>query len=100
MCPLRFILVFFSAVLAGYFAWKSISADDHDDDLANFDDSSSQKQQETNFIQMMQNGFWIFVDMASGRYLWRNLNKRVVQVSCSPAAAASVHVQVKKTTAS
>ncbi|KAL9677370.1 hypothetical protein QQ045_005599 [Rhodiola kirilowii] len=51
MCPLRFILVFFSAVLAGYFAWKSISADDHDDDLANFDDSSSQKQQETNFIQ-------------------------------------------------
>jgi len=24
MCPLRFILVFFSAVLAGYFAWKTV----------------------------------------------------------------------------
>ncbi|CAM8968848.1 unnamed protein product [Rhodiola kirilowii] len=43
MCPLRFILVFFSAVLAGYFAWKSIRTDD-DDDLTNFDDSSSQKK--------------------------------------------------------
>jgi len=25
MCPLRFILVFFSAVLAGYFAWRTVS---------------------------------------------------------------------------
>lgn len=24
MCPLRFILVFFSAVLAGYLAWKTV----------------------------------------------------------------------------
>lgn len=24
MCPLRFILVFFSAVLAGYFAWRTV----------------------------------------------------------------------------
>lgn len=27
MCPLRFILVFFSAVLAGYFAWKTVRSD-------------------------------------------------------------------------
>ena len=26
MCPLRFLLVFFSAVLAGYFAWKTVSS--------------------------------------------------------------------------
>jgi hypothetical protein len=24
---------------------------------------------------MIQNGFWVFVDMASGRYLWRNLRQ-------------------------
>jgi len=24
MCPLRFILVFFSVVLAGYFAWRTV----------------------------------------------------------------------------
>jgi len=26
MCPMRFLLVFFSAVLAGYFAWKTVSS--------------------------------------------------------------------------
>jgi hypothetical protein len=24
---------------------------------------------------LLQNGFWVFVDMASGRYLWRNLRQ-------------------------
>jgi len=24
---------------------------------------------------MIQSGFWVFVDMASGRYLWRNLRQ-------------------------
>jgi hypothetical protein len=24
---------------------------------------------------MIQNGFWVFVDMASGSYLWRNLKE-------------------------
>lgn len=27
-------------------------------------------------FQMIQNGFWVFVDMASGGYLWRNLKSR------------------------
>lgn len=26
MCPLRFILVFFSAVLAGYIAWRTVQS--------------------------------------------------------------------------
>ncbi|CAL0299236.1 unnamed protein product [Lupinus luteus] len=74
MCPLRFILVFFSAVLAGYFAWRTVrstpkidfasggSAVEKDDKKEGFD-----------MKKMVQNGFWVFVDMASGRYLWRNL---------------------------
>jgi len=24
---------------------------------------------------MIENGFWVFIDMASGRYLWRNLKQ-------------------------
>lgn len=26
-------------------------------------------------FQMVQNGFWVFVDMASGKYLWRNFKE-------------------------
>ncbi|ESQ41813.1 hypothetical protein EUTSA_v10015170mg [Eutrema salsugineum] len=70
MCPLRFLLVFFSAILAGYFAWKTVSSSP---DL-NSDDSPVElnDKEGLNFRKKMENGFWVFVDMASGRYLWRN----------------------------
>ncbi|KAJ6744197.1 hypothetical protein OIU79_030508 [Salix purpurea] len=79
MCPLRFILVFFSAVLAGYFAWRTVLSSPESDDMVS-DDSTAEKtslkdQQEFNLKRMIQNGIWIFVDMASGRYLWRNLKE-------------------------
>ncbi|KAK7315593.1 hypothetical protein VNO77_34152 [Canavalia gladiata] len=78
MCPLRFILVFFSAVLAGYFAWKTVRSSPNID-LASDDsaeeDKSSSKNEDFSFQKMVQNGFWVFVDMASGRYLWRNLRQ-------------------------
>ncbi|XP_058727393.1 uncharacterized protein LOC131598840 [Vicia villosa] len=78
MCPLRFILVFFSAVLAGYYAWKTVFSSPKID-LASDDsieeDKSSSKKEQFGFIKMIQNGFWVFVDMASGRYLWRNLRQ-------------------------
>ncbi|AED92513.1 unnamed protein product [Arabidopsis thaliana] len=70
MCPMRFLLVFFSAVLAGYFAWKTVSSSpefDSPDEL--------NEKQELNLKKKMENGFWVFVDMASGRYLWRNLKE-------------------------
>ncbi|CAH8381000.1 unnamed protein product [Eruca vesicaria subsp. sativa] len=76
MCPLRFLLVFFSAILAGYFAWKTVSSspeligDDNDDSPVELND-----KQGLNFKKKMENGFWVFVDMASGKYLWRNLNE-------------------------
>ncbi|KAK4282129.1 hypothetical protein QN277_013541 [Acacia crassicarpa] len=75
MCPLRFILVFFSAVLAGYFAWRTVRSSP-DTDVASDEsalDDKSPTTKDFNFKETIQNGFWIFVDMASGRYLWRNL---------------------------
>ncbi|CAK9145894.1 unnamed protein product [Ilex paraguariensis] len=79
MCPLRFILVFFSAVLAGYFAWKTVRSLP-EIETAISDDSmrekvSSEDKEKLNLIKMVQNGFWLFVDMASGKYLWRNLRE-------------------------
>ncbi|CAN6993644.1 unnamed protein product [Brassica oleracea var. botrytis] len=73
MCPLRFLLVFFSAVLAGYFAWKTVSSSPElisDDSAVELND-----KQGLSFNKQMENGFWVFVDMASGRYLWRNLKE-------------------------
>ncbi|KAJ6296706.1 hypothetical protein OIU78_022430 [Salix suchowensis] len=86
MCPLRFILVFFSAVLAGYFAWRTVRSSPEADDMVS-DDSTAEKtalkdQQEFNLKRMIQNGIWIFVDMASGRYLWRNFEGD--EERCSP----------------
>ncbi|KEH23526.1 hypothetical protein MtrunA17_Chr7g0253291 [Medicago truncatula] len=75
MCPLRFILIFFSAVLAAYFAWTTVSSTTPEIDFAahNHDDKSSSNKGHFSFIQMIKNGFWVLVDMASGRYLWKNL---------------------------
>ncbi|KAF2288187.1 hypothetical protein GH714_004873 [Hevea brasiliensis] len=79
MCPLRFILVFFSAVLAGYFAWRTVRSSPEIESI-NSDDSAVERKplndkQEFNVNKMIQNGFWVFVDMASGKYLWRNLKE-------------------------
>ncbi|KAI8558763.1 hypothetical protein RHMOL_Rhmol04G0122100 [Rhododendron molle] len=79
MCPLRFILVFFSAILAGYFAWRAVRSSPETDimgsDASTVEKISSQDKQEFHLKQMILNGFWGFVDMASGRYLWRNLRE-------------------------
>ncbi|KAF2566480.1 hypothetical protein F2Q70_00025753 [Brassica cretica] len=72
MCPLRFLLVFFSAVLAGYFAWKTVSSSP---ELISDDSPVELNDKGLSFNKKMENGFWVFVDMASGRYLWRNLKE-------------------------
>ncbi|KAM7500312.1 hypothetical protein LguiA_024726 [Lonicera macranthoides] len=79
MCPLRFILVFFSAILAGYFAWRTVRSSP-EEEILGYEDSAVEKispkdKQEFSFIKVLQNGFWVFVDMASGKYLWRNLRE-------------------------
>lgn len=70
--------MFFSAVLAGYFAWRTVRSSPKID-LASDDsieeEKSSFKKEDFDLKMMIQNGFWVFVDMASGRYLWRNLRQ-------------------------
>lgn len=91
MCPLRFILVFFSAILAGFLAWRSFRSTPEldtafsEDFVADKQASSNDDKQERNLKMMIQDGFWVFVDMASGRYLWRNLKgmKTVEKVKSS-----------------
>ncbi|KAJ9688917.1 hypothetical protein PVL29_014531 [Vitis rotundifolia] len=78
MCPLRFILVFFSAVLAGYLAWRTVRSSQETGlslEDSNLENVPSKDKQELNFKRMIRDGFWGFVDMASGRYLWRNLRE-------------------------
>ncbi|XP_059647322.1 uncharacterized protein LOC132293739 [Cornus florida] len=79
MCPLRFILVFISAVLAGYFAWRTVRSSEENGVLVSEDSKGEKKslkdKQGFNMKRIIQNGFWVFVDMASGRYLWRNLRE-------------------------
>ncbi|TYH35781.1 hypothetical protein E1A91_D13G207900v1 [Gossypium mustelinum] len=81
MCPLRFLLVFLSAVLAGYVTWRTAhSSSNIDDDGGGNGNVVSEdsgkivaiEKQEISSKRMVQNAFWVFVDMASGKYLWRN----------------------------
>ncbi|KAL5058942.1 hypothetical protein RYX36_030546 [Vicia faba] len=75
MCPLRFILIFFSAVLAAYLAWTTMSSTTLEIDFAarNHNNKSTSDKDNSSIIKMIKNGLWVFVDMASGRYLWKYL---------------------------
>lgn len=116
MCPLRFILVFLSAILAGYFAWRTVRSSPEIEQVCDdyrIEKNKLKDEEQFNFkrvclkfspdfsvflcfrllifigyclflivfvfvsleMQMIQNGFWVFVDMASGRYLWRNMRE-------------------------
>ncbi|KAK1410935.1 hypothetical protein QVD17_37477 [Tagetes erecta] len=72
MCPMRIFLVFFSAILAGYITWKSVRTTEETDDI---DDPSETQQPKSSFIKMGQNALYGFIDMASGKYLWRNIRE-------------------------
>ncbi|XP_062171161.1 uncharacterized protein LOC133876956 [Alnus glutinosa] len=71
MCPLRLILIFLSATLAGFFVLRNLKSEqphlvvhtDTDENDAVKDPNASK----------VSKAFWTCVDMASGRYLWRHL---------------------------
>lgn len=79
MCPLRIILVFLSGLVAGYFAWRTFrvkedEAQDPPQSNSNTEDAASHKYGLLKRAPaVIVSGFWTFVDMASGRYLWQNL---------------------------
>ncbi|KAK9998916.1 hypothetical protein SO802_018519 [Lithocarpus litseifolius] len=76
MCPLRLILIFLSATLAGFFVLRNLKSQplpnsDLDHDVVK--DPNSTDSQSTKVRSAIESGFWTCVDMASGRYLWRHL---------------------------
>ncbi|CAA7032337.1 unnamed protein product [Microthlaspi erraticum] len=78
MCPLRLILIFLSATLAGFFVLKKFNSTS-DDPLADpltDADPAEDSDSDSRFSKVgmaMKSGFWTCVDMASGRYLWNHL---------------------------
>uniref|UniRef100_A0A803MW57 Uncharacterized protein n=1 Tax=Chenopodium quinoa TaxID=63459 RepID=A0A803MW57_CHEQI len=73
MCPLRIILIFLSAALAGFFVLKNLNSSD-DVDLNLLPDSPKPKNSSPISYKVMAgicSSFWTVVDMASGRYLWK-----------------------------
>ncbi|PWZ30795.1 hypothetical protein Zm00014a_005918 [Zea mays] len=75
MCPLRVILIFLSATVAGFFLIRGLNAEPDQFD-ADADDSGSPRGPlplHSKVGSAVKAGFWTMVDMASGRYLWRTL---------------------------
>ncbi|XP_057488085.1 uncharacterized protein LOC130774104 [Actinidia eriantha] len=92
MCPLRLILIFLSATLAGFFVLRNLKSwpeirEDRSEDSVNPASESPEKTDSVNryskVLGAIGTGFWTCVDMASGRYLWRNL------VSSSSSSSSS-----------
>ncbi|KAF7816215.1 methyltransferase-like protein [Senna tora] len=81
MCPLRILLIFLSATLAGFFVLRNLRSQPlpthtGDDDDVSASANPSNPQTTTVMMQVkaaIESGFWTFVDMASGRYLWRHM---------------------------
>ncbi|PIN01961.1 hypothetical protein CDL12_25526 [Handroanthus impetiginosus] len=75
MCPLRIILIFLSATLAGFFVLRNLKSppESQNDDVVEETESTNPVPLSSKVCTALGKGFWTCVDMASGRYLWRNL---------------------------
>ncbi|XP_011080670.1 uncharacterized protein LOC105163867 [Sesamum indicum] len=75
MCPLRIILIFLSATLAGFFVVKNLKSPTgpQNEDVVEENEPVKGVPISSKVSAAVGKGFWTFVDMASGRYLWRNL---------------------------
>ncbi|KAI3450257.1 hypothetical protein Pfo_006922 [Paulownia fortunei] len=75
MCPLRIILIFLSATLAGFFVLRNLKSppEPEKDDVREETESTDAVPLSSKVCTAVEKGFWTCVDMASGKYLWRNL---------------------------
>ncbi|XP_006662666.1 uncharacterized protein LOC102701873 [Oryza brachyantha] len=74
MCPLRVILIFLSATIAGFFLIRGLNAEpDLQDDADGSDSPRAPVPLHSKVGSALKTGFWTMVDMASGKYLWRTL---------------------------
>ncbi|KAE8039391.1 hypothetical protein FH972_011808 [Carpinus fangiana] len=71
MCPLRLILIFLSATLAGFFVLRNLKSD-QPHQVLDTDTDENDLVKDPNASKMSK-AFWTCVDMASGRYLWKHL---------------------------
>ncbi|XP_066336612.1 uncharacterized protein [Miscanthus floridulus] len=74
MCPLRVILIFLSATVAGFFLVRGRNADPADQFDADADGKASPRAPvplHSKVGSAVKTGSWTMVDMASGQYLWR-----------------------------
>uniref|UniRef100_A0A151UGH9 Uncharacterized protein n=1 Tax=Cajanus cajan TaxID=3821 RepID=A0A151UGH9_CAJCA len=60
MCPLRFILVFFSAALAAYFAWTTVRSTPEIDFSTRDHNKSSSNNDRFNFIKVPTFSFSLY----------------------------------------
>ncbi|XXG44153.1 hypothetical protein AAC387_Pa01g4025 [Persea americana] len=78
MCPLRLILIFLSATFAGILVLKGLKSkpesQNPDDTLQDKSETDKSVPISSKVFSTIASGFWTCVDMASGRYLWRNLH--------------------------
>ncbi|KAH6766070.1 Methyltransferase-related protein [Perilla frutescens var. hirtella] len=83
MCPLRIILIFLSATLAGFFVLRNLksSPEFENDAVKEETDSSDSVPLSSKVCTALGKGFWSCVDMASGKYLWRNLVSSTAKIS-------------------
>ncbi|RRT62163.1 hypothetical protein B296_00031750 [Ensete ventricosum] len=74
MCPLRVLLIFLSATLAGFFVLRNLKPQPELNDECQEEDSPQEPLSLTTKVgSAISTGFWTCVDLASGRYLWRIL---------------------------
>ncbi|XP_074559493.1 uncharacterized protein LOC141815447 [Curcuma longa] len=72
MCPLRVLLIFLSATLAGFFLLRNLKTQsDLIEEPLEEDFPKEQLSLSNKVCSKVCSGFWTCVDMASGRYLWR-----------------------------
>ncbi|KAG6499415.1 uncharacterized protein LOC121993889 [Zingiber officinale] len=72
MCPLRVLLIFLSATLAGFFLLRNLKTQsDLIEEPLEEDFPKEQLSLSNKVCSKIYSGFWTCVDMASGRYLWR-----------------------------
>ncbi|KAL8549016.1 hypothetical protein ACS0TY_008047 [Phlomoides rotata] len=83
MCPLRIILIFLSATLAGFFVLRNLKSppDLQIDDLTEDTETTNSVPLSSKICTAAGKGFWTFVDMASGKYLWRNMISSTAKLS-------------------
>ncbi|CAL9133398.1 unnamed protein product [Musa acuminata var. zebrina] len=74
MCPLRVVLIFLSATLAGFFVLRNLRAEPELNEEQQEEESPKpQLPFSTKVGSALGTVFWSCLDMASGRYLWRTL---------------------------